>query len=68
MSGQRWYPTKPEFRCEEHGVVEPKQVVEEVRQLKNCRITIVRMECPLCGRWLARDDPEWKELRHLMGK
>lgn len=65
---QKWYPVKPEFRCEIHGVVEPKQVAEDVREFKNCTMTVVRMECPLCGQRVARDDPEWKELRELMGK
>jgi hypothetical protein len=45
--------------------VEPREVGEEIREFKNCRMTIVRMECPLCGRVVARDDPEWKELRQL---
>jgi hypothetical protein len=45
--------------------VEPRQVAEETREFKNCRMTIVRMECPMCGRVLSRDDPEWKELREL---
>ena len=25
---QKWYPVKPQFRCEIHGIVEPKQVEE----------------------------------------
>ncbi len=60
---QEWYPVKPEFRCPQHGVVEPTQVTEEVREFKNCTMTVVHMECPICGRRVSRDDPEWKELR-----
>lgn len=62
---QQWRPSQPEFICDEHGIVEPRQVAEETREFKNCRMTIVRMECPMCGRVLSRDYPEWKELREL---
>lgn len=45
---QEWYPVRPEFRCQQHGVVEPTQVTEEVREFKNCTMTVVRMQCPIC--------------------
>jgi hypothetical protein len=66
--GQKWYPVKPEFKCARHGVVEPRQIPEDVREFGNCTMTVVRMECPICGSMVARDDPQWKELRELMGK
>ena len=68
MGQQQWRPTRPEFICQEHGIVEPSEVPEEIREFKNCRMTIVRMERAVCGRMLARDDPEWKELRRLWAK
>jgi len=59
---------KSRFKCQQHGIVEPKQVPEKVLEFKNSRMTIVRMECPLCGCRLIREDPKWQELRELMGK
>jgi len=40
----------------------------KVIEFKNVRVTRVRMECPICGRVLIREDPQWKESRELMGK
>ena len=65
---QEWYPGKPEFRCQQHSIVEPTQVTEEVREFKNCIMTVVNMRCPICGRRVARDDLEWQELREVADK
>jgi len=53
------------FRCPSHGTVEPKQTPEKVLQFKGCEMTVVRMECPFCGQRVAREEPEWKEMREL---
>jgi hypothetical protein len=65
-SRQKWYPNKPEFVCSNHGPVEPRQVVERVQEFSNCTMSVVRMECPVCGQAVSRIDPEWKELRELL--
>ncbi|MFP3976167.1 MAG: hypothetical protein ACLFVK_08100 [Dehalococcoidia bacterium] len=56
------------YRCHEHGIVEARQVAEEVRELGDCKVTILRMECPICGRRLIKDDPQSMELKKLVGK
>ena len=57
---------KSEFRCEIHGKVEPQQVPERELKFKNCKLTVLRPVCPLCGRELVREDPQWKELKDLL--
>ena len=44
----------PDFICEEQGIVQPRQVADEIREFKNCRMTVVRMECPTCGTKMFR--------------
>ncbi len=59
---------KSEFRCEVHGLVEPQQVPEKILEFKSCTLTVLRPVCPLCGRELVREDPQWKELKDLLGR
>jgi len=57
---------KAEFRCEIHGKVEPRQVPEKRLEFKSCTLTVLRPVCPICGRELVREDPQWKELKDLL--
>jgi len=46
-------------------VEEPRMTPERTVELGDARLTIARPECPLCGRPLVREDPQWRELREL---